>query len=70
MEDPEFEHHRVVIAAAVAAIYGARGRVRQIRAVNYPVTSNWARQGRMLVQSSHNLDTRRWAVPGRGRTES
>ena len=48
------EHHRVVIAAAVAALLGKRARVRQIRALDYRVHSRWSRQGRAVLQSSHN----------------
>ena len=53
------EHHYVAIAAAVAAVCGHGAQVRQIRAVNHPVTSAWARQGRMLLQQSHDLGGRR-----------
>jgi len=48
------EHHRVVIAAAVAAVLGKQARVRRIRALDYKVSNRWARQGRMVVHSSHN----------------
>jgi hypothetical protein len=63
-------HHQVVIAAAVAAVCGTGARVRQLRAVNYPFTNAWARQGRLLVQSSHNFGAQRWAMPTRGTKES
>ena len=68
--DLENEHHKVVIAAAVAAIYGAQARVRQIRAVHDPLSGAWARQGRISVQSSHNLGALRWGMPPRGSRES
>ena len=64
------EHHRVVIAAAVAALLGKRARVRQIRALDYRVHSRWSRQGRIQVQSSHNLGALRWGMPARGSRES
>jgi len=61
------ESHKVVIAAAVAAVLGERTRVRQIRAIHHPVTSKWARQGRIVVQTSHNFPLERtWGrVPDR-----
>jgi hypothetical protein len=61
------ERHKVVIAAAVTAVLGTRARVRQIRAINHPVTSRWARQGRIVVQTSHNFPLQRsWGrVPPR-----
>jgi hypothetical protein len=61
------EHHQVVIAAAVTAMLGKHARVRQIRAINHPVSSRWARQGRIVVQTSHNFPMQRgWGrVPKR-----
>jgi hypothetical protein len=61
------EHHRVVIAAAIAAVCGPRARVRQIRAINQNMSGKWALQGRLVVQSSHNFPMQRtWGrMPGR-----
>jgi hypothetical protein len=49
------KHHRVILAAAVAAVCGTQARVRQIRAITQRVSSKWAHQGRLNVQSSHNV---------------
>jgi hypothetical protein len=57
------QRHMVVIAAAVAAVCGPGARTRQIRAVNHPVSSTWARQGRMVLQQSHDLGGRRIVAP-------
>ena len=45
-----------VIAASVAAFLGKKVRIRSARALQtpYPVDP-WARQGRLIVQTSHNL---------------
>ena len=53
------EEHRVVIAAAVAAVLGRRARIRRIRAFDHKVSNRWARQGRVVVQSSHNPQAER-----------
>jgi hypothetical protein len=46
-----------VIAAAAAMFVGKRLRIRSIEQVNSTSVkvSRWSRQGRVLVQSSHNL---------------
>lgn len=44
----------VVIAAAVAAALGRKAKVRQIRALDQNPGIRWSRQGRAVVQSSHN----------------
>jgi len=46
-----------VIAAAAAAFVGRRIRIRGIEQLHSEVeqVSRWSRQGRVLVQSSHNL---------------
>ena len=46
-----------VIAAAAAAFVGMRIRVRGIEQLHAEAekVSRWSRQGRVLVQSSHNL---------------
>jgi hypothetical protein len=53
------EHHKVIIAAAVAALHGPHAKVRQIHAVNHNVSGKWALQGRLVVQSSHNIPMER-----------
>jgi hypothetical protein len=52
------ERHRILIAAAVAAVCGPAARVLSIKpsvrsAAASP--SAWTRQGRIAVQSSHSL---------------
>lgn len=46
-----------VIATAVAAYLGKSVRIRSARMLDAPV-DRWARQGRMTVQTSHNLTPR------------
>lgn len=63
----EWERHKIVIAAAVAAIFGGGASIRAVR----PVDSDnaWARQGRLALQSSHNLAKQRaggYVLPARG----
>ena len=51
------EHHRVLIAAAVAAVCGPD--VRVLRAVPLRVEAGaWARFGRTAIHSSHSLPGR------------
>jgi hypothetical protein len=45
--------HRVVIAAAVAAIYGKHAFIRQIEVSSGAAA--WTRQGRSAVQASHDV---------------
>jgi hypothetical protein len=61
------EHHKVVIAAAVAAACGSQARIGQIRAMNQNMTGKWTLQGRLGVQASHNFPLQRtWGpMPGR-----
>jgi hypothetical protein len=66
----EDQHLKVIIAAAVAAVCGPQAHVRQIRAFSYPVSSAWSRQGRMVIQSSHDTAQMRWTPPVRGSRES
>ena len=51
---------RVAIAAAAIAMLGNNARVRAARRIpSRDVVSPWTQQGRVIVQSSHNLRTRR-----------
>lgn len=43
----------VVISAAIAAYFGKRPRIRQIRLLG---SAAWSQQGRIAVQGSHALD--------------
>jgi hypothetical protein len=45
-------HHEVVIAAAVAALFGGRARVRSIRERR---AGEWDKEGRANVQKSHEV---------------
>jgi hypothetical protein len=48
-----------VIAAAVTEFLGKSVRVRSARVLKTPYAiDRWARQGRVMVQSSHNLTHR------------
>jgi len=50
---------RVAITAAAIAAFGNHARVRSARQVpSSDVVSPWTQQGRVIVQSSHNLRTR------------
>ena len=50
---------RAVIAAAVIGAFGNHAQVRSARRVpSSDVVSPWTQQGRVIVQSSHNLRTR------------
>jgi hypothetical protein len=45
-----------IIAASVTAFLGKKVKVRSARMVQTPYAANpWARQGRVLIQGSHNL---------------
>ena len=45
-----------IIAAAVTAFLGKKVRVRSAKPLQTPYDiSRWARQGRVIIQSSHNL---------------
>lgn len=52
----EWERHRVIIAAAVAAMVG-NGVIKEIRPVRPAAT--WIRQGRMTIQGSHDVSRQR-----------
>jgi len=50
---------QVAIAAAAIAVLGNHARVRSARRIpSSNVVSPWTQQGRVIVQSSHNLRTR------------
>lgn len=50
---------QVAIAAAAIAAFGDHARVRSARRIpSSDVVSPWTQQGRVIVQSSHNLRTR------------
>ncbi len=45
-----------VIAASVTAFLGKKVRIRSARVLETPyAVKRWARQGRLIVQTSHNL---------------
>ncbi len=44
--------HKVVIAATVAAVLGRRARITRVVEVT---GGTWARQGRAVIQTSHDL---------------
>jgi len=49
-----------VIAAAVTEILGKKVRIRYARMLELPyAVARWARQGRVTVQTSHNITQRR-----------
>ena len=52
--DAERTRDRVIIAAAVAALFGRRAAVRQVRAVA-DGESEWMREGRVAIQTSHRM---------------
>jgi hypothetical protein len=48
-----------VIAAAVTEFLGKKVRIRSARMVQTPhAVDRWARQGRVMVQTSHNITQR------------
>ena len=53
---------QVAMSAAAIAMFGNNARVRAARRIpSRDVVSPWTQQGRVIVQSSHNLRTRRGA---------
>ncbi len=46
---------RVVIAAAVGAVFGRRAEIRAIRSVPGHVEGAWMREGRLAVQGAHRM---------------
>jgi hypothetical protein len=56
--DPELEQKRldrVIIAAAVAAIFGRRATVRVISAAPSHREGAWIREGRIAIHASHSM---------------
>jgi hypothetical protein len=48
-----------IIAAAVTEFLGVKVRIRSVKVVGEPdALSPWVRQGRVMVQGSHNLGQR------------
>ncbi len=52
----EWERHRIIIAAAVAAIVG-KSEIKEIRPVRNANT--WIRHGRITIQGSHDVSRQR-----------
>jgi hypothetical protein len=46
---------RVIIAAAVAALFGRSGAIRAIRSVPGHAEGAWMREGRLAVQAAHRM---------------
>lgn len=65
--EPQSRRHRVLIAAAVAAIFGGRARIQHIECVAEAARA-WVDKGR-LAEHSHNLNTVGRSMPDR-RTET
>ncbi len=62
----EWERHKLVIAAAVTAAVG-NAEIRSVRPVSRGMS--WTRQGRMTIQSSHDVSRQRGitrTLPDRG----
>ncbi len=55
LREPIPEDDLVVLSAAVAAYLGKRTRIRQIRLLG---NKNWAMQGRVSLQASHDWSHR------------
>lgn len=54
--------HRVIIAAAVAAMFGENARILAIYAADKGSPAEWTRHGRASLQNSHTLE---WALAAR-----
>jgi hypothetical protein len=54
-DSPEFEIHRVIIAAAVTALFGGQADIREIRTIQEHAPGSWVRAGRMAIQASHRV---------------
>jgi len=55
LNDEQLRRHRVLIAAAVAAIFGDRARIQHIEYISEPITRAWIQKGRRGVHGAHNL---------------
>ena len=51
----QWERHRVIIAAVVAAVAGNGARIRQVREIHGAASTAWTERGRVELQSSHDL---------------
>ena len=51
----QLRKHRVLIAAAVAALFGDRARIQHIEHISEPITRAWIQKGRRGVHGAHNL---------------
>jgi hypothetical protein len=59
---------RVIIAAAIAAIFGPRAAIRSIRTTPGHRDGAWVREGRLGIQSCHETAASLIGLPaGRGR---
>jgi hypothetical protein len=60
------EHHRVLIAAAVAAVCGENARILGIAPAEVKARNAWTIAGRINLQSSHRpaKPARPWQGPG------
>ena len=67
--NPDWERHKIVIAAAVAAVCGNGAVIRSVKPAQ-AASAAWVRQGWLALQSSHDLKVRRAAggrvLPVRG----
>jgi hypothetical protein len=54
-EIEQWRRDRVIIASAVAALFGAPATIRRIRAVPGHHKGAWTREGRLAVQNSHRM---------------
>jgi hypothetical protein len=68
VSESQQKKHRVLIAAAVAAIFGNRAKIQHIEYVAEPVTRAWIEKGRHAAHS-HNLTKVGRSMPDR-RTET
>lgn len=67
--EPVAPEIQAAIAAAAVAVAGPGARIRSLRSLDaHPGASAWSQQGRMIVQSSHNVRPERVAR-GRGAPE-
>ena len=58
--------HELVIAAAIAAVFGDRAVVHRIDEVPDTEHAAWTRRGRTVVHGNHNLSGINRSMPDRG----
>jgi hypothetical protein len=51
----ERRNDRVVIAAAVAALFGGSAAIRSVKSVPGHGANAWTREGRLAIQRSHSI---------------